>query len=302
MSHEQPTHLDLFSGIGGFSLAFEAEGFRTIGFAEIDPGANSVLQAHWPETRNFGDVRNIYRYANEYQECECCGDPYCERHGAHFSECACVGCSEWDDEVGLIDCITGGVPCQPASAIGKMCGTFDERWLWPESIRITCGIRPGFGLFENPPSILRLDGGRAWNSVVSGFSKIGYDCFWEVIPAAAIGAGHLRERLFLLIADTNRERLEGHTRNGNGSHKPGRQQAQTFRHAGPQDLRGITISTNKFYKAQSPVWPVVDGLSGGLVEAAIRCVGNSVQPQVAQIFARAIYQLLTRKKNERKKK
>jgi len=291
-TNDRPTHLDLFSGIGGFSYAFEAEGFKTIGFSETDPDASSVLRYLWPDTPNFGDVRNIYRFADEYKECECCREPFCDRHNEHFSDCACIGCSQWDDEMGQVDVITGGVPCQPASAIGKMCGTFDPRWLWPETIRVVCGIRPNYGLFENPPSILKLDGGRAWNTIVSGFSTVGYDCFWEVIPAAAVGAGHLRERLFLLIANSDCQGLEGYSGDGEDGDQPGWNSTQEMRHAGPKDLRTIAIDTPKFYKAQSPVWPVVDGLSARLVEAAIRCVGNSVVPQVVQVYARTLYRTL----------
>lgn len=92
MTHEF-THLDLFSGVGGFSLGFEREGFRTIGFAEIDPFAGAVLKKHWPDVPNYGDVRNVSGLS------------------------ATV--------------ITGGFPCQPYSLAGKRDGASDDRDQWP---------------------------------------------------------------------------------------------------------------------------------------------------------------------------
>lgn len=327
----KPTVLDLFSGIGGFSLAFESVGFRTVAFCEIDPDASVVLN---PEIENLGDIRKFD-----------CGRVL-RAHGA-------------------IDVVTGGVPCQPASALGQMRGTADERWLWPEAIRVVREIRPRYAVFENPPSILVLEGGGAWNGIVSELVALGYDLWWDVFPAAAIGAGHLRERLFIVAAHAHSERcngeppllrpeqradsetdgngevlfreeisrahadlprLEGHARDGagsggrtgegrsvaaggvpeispvthsNGEHGNGAgfcagevsQQQKTGICGGAvelPDLRGIRIDSEDWWAAQSPVQPLVDGLPGGLAEAALRCVGNAVVPQVAAIIAEAI--------------
>jgi DNA (cytosine-5)-methyltransferase 1 len=158
-------HLDLFSGIGGFSLAAEAVGFETVAFCEIDPEANLVTAHHWPNVPNLLDIRTVTR-------------------------------ERYPDIVP--DLITGGVPCQPASALGLMRGTSDERWLWPDTIRIMREFRPSFGIFENPPALLTLESGDAWNGILSGLVACGYDCLWDVFPAAAFGAGHLRERIILV--------------------------------------------------------------------------------------------------------
>lgn len=169
--NEKPTHLDLFSGIGGFTIAFESEGFQTIAYSEINPDKCLVYEYWFPGVPNLGAIETIR--ADELR--------------ASF---------------GTIDVITGGVPCQPSSALGQMRGTADERWLWPEAIRLVREVRPHFAVFENPPSLLILEGGRAWNGIVSGLVALGYDCLWDVFPAAAFGAGHLRERILLIASDS----------------------------------------------------------------------------------------------------
>ncbi len=164
------THLSLFAGIGGFSVGFDAVGFKTIAFSEIDPVAAGVHQAIWPDAINVGDIKQFD-----------CGE-FLRTHGSPYV-------------------VTGGVPCQPASALGLMRGTSDERWLWPEAIRVVRELRPAFAVFENPPAIITLDGGKPWNGIVSELVALGYDCLWDVFPAAALGAGHLRERVILVCAD-----------------------------------------------------------------------------------------------------
>lgn len=115
MSDDRPTHLDLFSGIGGFALAARWAGFRTIGFSEIDPYASAVLRKHWPDVPNFGDVRNV-----------------------PFAACRLL---------------TGGFPCQPFSVAGKRHGKSDDRYLWPEMFSVINRINPDWIVAENVPGI-----------------------------------------------------------------------------------------------------------------------------------------------------
>ena len=310
----KPKHLDLFSGIGGFSFAAEACGFETIAFSETDKDASLVLDHLWPETKNIKDIKKLCRrsYDCEQPDEDTC---HCPRCNTEFGDCECIGTDEFTDTYGFPDLVTGGVPCQPASALGQMRGTSDERWLWPEAIRIMRELRPRFGVFENPPSLLVLEGGRAWNGIVSGLVALGYDCWWDVFPAAAFGAGHLRERLILTVADAMRERLEerqredwqpirggcsesgmevtrenkiGTATNANGARLQG--------HAGhgadgdgrtgagqptaPPDLRGRVSCPDWWHEANTGVPVLADGLPAKLVEAACRCAGNSVVPQV----------------------
>jgi DNA (cytosine-5)-methyltransferase 1 len=282
------THVDLFAGIGGFSLAFESEGFRTVAYSEINPDKCLVYDHWFPGVQNLGDIKSINA-----------------------------------NTVGRVDVLTGGVPCQPASALGQMRGTADERWLWPETIRMVGLLRPRFAVFENPPSLIVLEGGRAWNGIVSGLVALGYDCWWDVFPAAAFGAGHLRERVLLVIADaesnfnseqqpkdcrrqtrqssicgrrvvenashTNGAGLQGHA----GYGADGGRWAGTRRPVATPDLRGRASKADWWHEANTGVPVLADGLPGRLVEAAARCSGDAVVPQVIQPIARAIHKILT---------
>lgn len=287
MTDDKPTHLDLFSGIGGFSLAFEASGFRTVGFAEINEYPSKILRWHWPNVPNHGDFRNVPR---EY-----------------------------------VDVVTAGVPCQPASCAGKMRGVNDERWLWDGTIDIVGEIGPAVAVFENVSGLLTLDNGRAFNGILSRLAEKRFDVWWDVFPAAAFGAGHLRERVFLVgshaaslpkriqaneahaipavggsrafasgapdfstTADAVRARLQGHARNG----EDGEGRTEARRPVAPPDLRGRVHSDNWWHEAHTGIPVLADGLPNKLVEAASLCIGDSIVPQVVVPLAKAIYQIL----------
>lgn len=117
---QKPTVLDLFSGIGGFSLAFEAEGFETIGFSEIDPYASAVLRKHWPHVINYGDVRDV-------------------PDGLHPTV------------------ITAGFPCQPFSIAGKQRGKADDRYLWPTMLDAVKKDRANWLVFENVAQLQNME-------------------------------------------------------------------------------------------------------------------------------------------------
>lgn len=206
MTMRKLTHLDLFSGIGGFSLAASWAGFETVAFCETNPFASSILKKHWPDVPNYGDVKKFCRRVydcepeteEEYVEC-----PRCK---TEFGECACVGTDEFTGTHESIDLLTGGVPCQPASLIGQRRGPEDERWLWPDTVRIMREVGPRFGVFENPAAILTLDGGRAFNGIVSGLAAIGFDCWWDVLSVGQLGGGiEGKESSWLLPTPTARD-------------------------------------------------------------------------------------------------
>lgn len=171
MTDEQKvlSHVDLFSGIGGFRLAAEWAGFQTIAFSEVDEYAIAIEKEFWPHVPNIGDITK-------------------------------VNWSEFRNANGVPALVTGGCPCQPASACGHMRGTADERWLWPEAIRMARELRPRFLVFENPPSLLNVEDGWAFNGIAANLVSLGYDLWWDVFPAAAFGAGHLRERLIIVCS------------------------------------------------------------------------------------------------------
>lgn len=117
--HHGRTHLDLFSGIGGFALAAAAAGYKTIGFSEIESYACKILKRHWPDVPNYGDIRNI--------------------RGVRA------------------DLITGGFPCQPYSLAGERRGASDDRALWPEMLRVIDDAKPEWVLGENVAGIITLE-------------------------------------------------------------------------------------------------------------------------------------------------
>lgn len=162
------THLDLFTGIGGFHLAAEWAGFQTIGFSEIEPYCCKLLAQKWPEIKNYGSVDNT----ESFRELR-----------------------------GRITVLSAGVPCQPASLAGKRKGKDDARWKWPATLAIVELVRPAYALFENPPGILSL---REFETVLLRLDSLGYQVRLFSVPANAVGADHLRYRVFIVAnADDN---------------------------------------------------------------------------------------------------
>ncbi len=153
-------HVDLFSGIGGFAIAAQCAGIKTIGFAEIDTYATKVLNRHWPHVPNFGDVRNITAQSITVP----------------------------------VFVLTGGFPCQPFSEAGKQAGREDDRYLWPEMFRVIKALRPAWVLGENVPPLIEL----ALDQVLDDLESAGYSTQSFVIPAGAVGARHRRDRVWIL--------------------------------------------------------------------------------------------------------
>lgn len=155
--------LDLFSGIGGFSLGLESTGgFETIAFVEKDDFCQKVLKKHWPNTTIEGDIRNVK------------GD----KHEA--------------------DIITGGFPCQPFSVAGKRKGTDDDRYLWDETIRVVRECKPRWFIGENVEGLININNGVVLRQVQTDLEKEGFEVQCIVIPAAGVGAWHQRKRVWIL--------------------------------------------------------------------------------------------------------
>ncbi len=157
--------LDLFAGIGGFSLGLERTGgFRTVAFCEIDKKAQKVLNKHWPDVPVFDDVTALTK-------------------------------DQLDETVGVpVHVITGGFPCQDISLAGKGAGLEGERsGLWFQFHRLIKEIQPRYAIIENV-SALRS---RGLDAVISGLAEIGYDAEWHCIPASAVGAPHQRDRVWI---------------------------------------------------------------------------------------------------------
>ena len=156
--------LDLFSGIGGFSLGLERAGMKTAAFCEIEPFCRAVLAKHWPGVPIYDDVRTLTA----------------ERLAAD-------GIS--------VDVICGGFPCQDISVAGKGAGLAGERsGLWREYERIISEVRPRWVIIENVPALRT----RGLDTVLGSLAALGYDAEWHLIPASAIGAPHQRDRVWIL--------------------------------------------------------------------------------------------------------
>lgn len=255
----EPRHLDLFSGIGGFSIAAERCGFRTIGFSEIDPYASAVLRKHWPGVPNFGTIRNI--------------------------------CSE---RTPYADLITGGFPCQPFSVAGKRGGDSDERFLWPEIVRVMRQLRPRFALFENVPGLLTIDGGRTFNRILSDLSSLRYCCSWNCVPASAVGANHQRDRVWIVASEvSDAADLCGKEKLGNESERV-LQTVSNSDSSGCIEQRSQESTGAKLEAFECGGWwqsePNVGRVAHGVSKRVdrLRCLGNAIVPQVAEIFIKEI--------------
>jgi len=264
--------LDLFSGIGGFSLGLERSGgFKTTAFCEIDPYCRRVLRKHWPEVPQYDDIRTLTA----------------ERLAA--------------DGVG-VDAICGGFPCQDISVAGKGAGIDGERsGLWAEYARIIGELRPRYVIVENVAALL----GRGLDRVLGDLAEIGYDAEWHCIPASAVGAPHRRDRLWIMAHPSGERCADGRVWRGDSENRK-------VRHAiignGGQDVADTDSSRLSFAWSQSPG---TDWLNGGRLSAAsrwwatepdvgrvahgvpkrvdrLRAVGNAVVPQVVELIGRAI--------------
>jgi DNA (cytosine-5)-methyltransferase 1 len=163
----------LFAGIGGMDLGLERAGMECRWQVEIDPFCRKVLAKHWPNVKRYEDVRTV----------------------------------DWR-EVERVDLIAGGFPCQPVSAAGQRLAQADDRWLWPEFGRAVRDLRPSRVLVENVAGL--LDAGIA--DVLGDLAASGYDAEWDCISAAALGAPHRRDRIWIVAADA--DALNGKARLG----------------------------------------------------------------------------------------
>jgi DNA (cytosine-5)-methyltransferase 1 len=168
--------LDLFSGLGGFSLGLERTGkFKTVAFCEIDKYCTLLLQKHWKGVKIYEDVRKINK-------------------------------EQFDtDGIEYPDIITGGFPCQPFSIAGKQKGTGDDRHLWPEMFRIIKTFKPKFVIGENVKGLINIQDGVVFETVCTDLESEGYEVQAFNIPAAGVGAPHRRERIWILATLGNSE-------------------------------------------------------------------------------------------------
>lgn len=156
--------LDLFSGIGGFSLGLERAGMRIVAFCEIEHHLQLILRRRWPNVPIYGDVRNL--------------------SAQHLTA----------DRIG-INVIAGGFPCQDISIAGGNAGIYGERsGLWSEYARLIDELRPSYAIVENVAMLLS----RGLGKVLGDLAALRYDAEWHCVPSAYVGARHIRDRVWII--------------------------------------------------------------------------------------------------------
>ena len=278
----------LFAGIGGFDLGFERAGMACRWQVEIDEYASRVLRKHWPAVHRERDIRE-------------CGGHNLER----------------------VDIICGGFPCQDISYAGRGAGLEGERsGLFFEAVRVVRELRPRCVVLENVAALLT----RGLDTVLGTLAEIGYDAEWHCIPAAAVGAPHIRDRVFVLaycaehgwdegepdfggcreraapweesrlgdgccddVADANRSRCQS---KGQRLRQSGKAKNRSGRltNSGMQ-----VIGRNKTESSQWATEPDVGRVADGVPRRVdrLRGLGNAVVPQVAEYVGRMVLERLS---------
>ena len=236
----------LFAGIGGFDLGFERAGMVCKWQVEIDPFCQAVLAKHWPDVRRWTDIRTLFTTSPQRA-------------------------ADWK-----VDVICGGFPCQDISNAGERNGIDSERsGLWRDYVRIVDVVRPRFVVVENVAALLVRGMGR----VLGDLAALGYDAEWDCLPAAAFGARHLRDRVFIIASS-------GAMDNGNSVN------ARCFS-GQPEAVRrwrentGIRCSVGWGpWAAESGVGRTAHGIPKRVDRK--RGVGNAVVPAIAEWLGRRV--------------
>lgn len=245
--------LDLFSGIGGFSLGLERTGgFDTVAFCEIEPFPRKVLAKHWPEVPCYEDVTKL------------------------------TGDILAGDGI-AVDVITGGFPCQDISTAGKQAGIKEgtRSGLWSEIVRLIGELSPRYVIVENVAALLSGPSeqrGGWFGRILGDLAECGYDAEWENIPAAAVGAPHRRERVWI-VAYPQRE---GPQRPINDN-RVFSSEMQAF----PFPFNG---SIERWCEVAQRGLPLRsgDGVRPAMDRRRIKSLGNAVVPQIPELIGRAI--------------
>jgi DNA (cytosine-5)-methyltransferase 1 len=280
--------LDLFSGIGGFSLGLERAGMETVAFCEIEDYPRKVLAKHWPNIPIYDDVRTLTK----------------ERLDSNG--------------IGSIDVICGGFPCQDISTAGRQAGIGEETrsGLWSECARLLGEIRPQFAIFENVTNLLNGGGGDWFKRVLWDISQIGYDVEWHCIPASELGAHHHRDRIWIMVYPnktpskggwlSSRIHQELSNAYGRSDHwcaghnvadpiawrqsRQGELEQSIYPEAVAdwQAAKPVDGCVGQIWQAEPELGRVVDGVWDKSYGHRLAALGNAVVPQIPEIIGRAI--------------
>lgn len=266
-------HLDLFSGIGGFSLSASrvwGDKHKIVAFCEIDPFCQKVLKKHWPDTLIYLDIRELK-----------------------------------GDDFGTIDILTGGFPCQPYSVAGKQKGADDDRALWPEMFRIIREIRPRWIIAENVPGIVNME----LDQMLFDLESEGYA--WEafIIPACAVDAPHRRDRVWIVAYNGLSQSMElsgGIKTRRNGisdggetmadSQEPGLSNGRQPKIKTGKDEENGKMAFSGFERCSGSWWPIEPELgrvANGVPNRVdrLKSLGNAIVPEVAAVIMQGIKEI-----------
>lgn len=274
------THLSLFTGIGGLDLAAEWAGFTTVGQCEWADYQTKVLEKHWPDVPRWRDIRSLTK------------ESFYERTGLR-----------------TVDVISGGFPCQPFSVAGKQKGKGDDRYLWPEMLRVIRELRPHCVVGENVPGIIKIAAGQ----VVKDLERAGYNVVVFNYEAAAVGGWHRRSRVFFVgyakhDGQHGLPQLRGNEETGNErrQEEPAQVQPDAGNSTGEvihYTMRGgqsgqhgreqsQELADGRCWATEPGVGRVVNGLPNRVDR--LKCLGNAVVPQQAYPIFKALKEELDR--------
>lgn len=237
------THLSLFTGIGGLDLAAESAGFKTVGQCEWANYPTKVLEKHWPNTPRWKDIRTLT------------GRSFYERTG-----------------IRTVDVISGGFPCQPFSVAGKRRGKDDDRYLWPEMLRVASEIRPSWIIGENVSGLVR----DALDEILESLIEAGYSARAYAFKACEVGAPFAGDRIAVVASANNRSAI---VRRDTQFQADGGASRQRSDHGGG----AAKFDAGEWWALKSRPYGVADGVPHRVDR--LRCLGNAVVPaQFSPIF------------------
>ena len=275
-------HGSLFSGIGGFDLAAEWVGWENVLQVENDKFCNKVLKKNFPKVKRYGDIK------------------------------------EFKGHKGQCDIISGGFPCQPFSHAGKRQGETDDRYLWPEMLRVISEIKPSWVVGENVAGLISLENGKTLERIFVDLEAEGYEVESFIIPACSVGAWHRRDRIWIIAYISNysncpngrqaekTESISREYRKTRCTRQPIRTDSSFYSNDGSkrnegiwkkeiQELKGIQRSEDGGVYANIEGRPDLStpvlcrsfhGISNGMDR--LKGLGNSIVPQVAYELFKAI--------------
>lgn len=258
--------IELFAGIGGFSLGFERAGMECVGHCEINPYAQKVLKKHWPDVPLYPDVTKLK-----------------------------------GDEFGKVELIAGGFPCQDISTAGKQVGITGKRSsLFNEIIRLSAICNPKWIVLENVANLIFGNNGAWFRYCMGQIAKIGYNAEWEIIRASDVGAPHRRARIWIVVyPNSNRYKCRKKPIVG-GIQKIQRNRSSDLcknvanakgiyaqgQYEGPREIK---LGGSNWWATEPKLGRVAYGVPQRVDR--LKCLGNALVPQIAEFIGRRIMEI-----------